>query len=117
MWPTNLSAPGRPGASCWKRTLEAPRGRSARRQPGPLACRGRAEPAGRSPLLLITERWTKPAGPPCPSFCPLMQPREGLCTPSIRPPHGGRVGKSRLWENRLFACVSPLPGPVGRRPT
>lgn len=75
MWLTNLPAPGRPGASRGKRTPEAPSGDSGQRHLGPLACRCPAEPAGRSPLQPITERWTKPAGPPCPSFC---QPREGL---------------------------------------
>lgn len=50
-------------------------------------------------------------------FCPLTQPRKGLCAARNRAPHGGPVGKSLLWVNRLFAGVSSRPGPVGDWPT
>lgn len=86
MWPTNLSAPSRPRASRGKRTPKAPSGGSARRQPGPLAGRGRVEPAGRSPFLAYSRTLDQAGGSSLPLFSAhSTQPREGLCAPKYRP--------------------------------
>ena len=113
MWPTNLSAPGRPGASRGKRTPEAPRGGSARRQPRPLAGRGRVEPAGRSPFLAYSRTLDQAGGSSLTLFS-THSPNPGRVSalPSAGPVLGGQADKSQLWANRLFAYV-PRPKSSG----
>ena len=113
MGPTNLFAPGWPGASRGKRTPKAPRGGSARRQPGPLAGRGRVEPAGRSPFLAYSRTLDQAGG----SSLPLVSahsPNPGRVSalPSTGPLLGGQADKFQLWANRLFAYV-PRPKSSG----
>lgn len=106
MWPTNLSAPSRPCASNGKRTPKAPRGGSARRQPGPLAGRGRVEPAGRSPFLAYSRTLDQAGGSSLPLFS-AHSPNPGRVSalPSTGPLLGGQADKFQLWANRLFAYV------------
>lgn len=113
MWPTNLFAPGRPGASRGKRTPKALHGGSARRQPGPLAGRGRVEPAGRSPFLAYSRTLNQAGG----SSLPLVSahspnPGKVSALPSTGPLLGGQADKFQLWANRLFAYV-PRPKSSG----
>lgn len=86
-----------------------------RRQPGPLAGRGRRcwNRPGRSPFLAYS-RTLDPAGSSLPLLPASPNPRRVSALPSTGPLLGGQADSS-LWANRLFAYV-PRPSPMGRGP-
>lgn len=107
MWPTNLPAPGPPGASCGKRT---PRLRESARPAANLdawpaqAARGRPRTA---PSCLLPNPGPSLGILPAP-LLPSDPAQGGSLHPAHPPaPHGGLVGKSQLWASRLFAHIYP----------
>lgn len=82
------------------------------RSPAPAWTPGlqRQRGAGRVlPVLAYHQTLDQDCGSSLPLFCPLAQPRKGLCTPSTHAPYGGLMGTSLLWVNRLSPMSPPTP--------
>ena len=93
--------------------MEAPRAAS----PDPWPAEAAWNRPGAVPSLLIPGRWTKLAGPPCPSFLP-THPTQGGSLRSQVPALYSVAKRTSLSSGQIDSLPTfPVPNPAGQRPT